>query len=473
MKKLFLSMKRALLPLAGLLMSFALIQDASAMPAFARQTGKACNTCHFQHYPILNEYGMEFKAGGYTDMGKQGEVKGKGLSIPGIFNASLFTKIRYQKDNGKDGSDAVGAPIKTTHSGEIQFPDEFALLIGGRVTDNIGFMMENQFANSPLTGGAGGGFLAGFKLPMTFKVGKGMKAGVTPFLTDGLGAAYGFEQLSTGAVRNIRSNEHRNETSAHQYVFYGGTGPVDLGGATDPVTGLANVRLNAGAASGIAFSLWDPAFQVAYTRWTPHHIAQAGSNVGGVGAGLLRAVWTPTFGDWSLGVGLQSYQGSNMRFLNAGTVHYVDTRGTAFDFQAHGALGNMPLGVYFTHATAPGQAAAVVSKNLFNNNVNTRKATVIMGELGVLPNKATVTLAYRSANSGNNAVTDGGNDSGWTLGGTYQLAQNVQLQLDHSTRTSAANGVGRYGVTNCVAPTCINPTTRGSAMTTFMLSAGF
>ncbi len=473
MKKLMLWMKKAIFSVAGVLSVVAFAPEVSAMPAFARQTGKACNTCHFQHYPILNEYGMEFKAGGYTDMGKQGEVKGKDLSIPGIFNASLFTKIRYQKDNGKDGSNNAGAPIKTTHSGEIQFPDEFALLIGGRVSDNIGFMIENQFAGAGLNGG-GTGFLAGFKLPITFKVGKGMKAGVTPFLTDGLGASYGFEQLSTGVVRNIRSNEHRNETSAHQFVFFGGTGPVNLDAAvTDPVTGVANVRMNAGAASGLAFSLWDPSFNLAYTRWTPHHIAQAGSNVGGLGAGMVRAVWTPTIGDWSLGVGLQAYMGSNMRFINAGTIQYVDTKGTGFDLQAHGAVGNMPLGVYFTHATAPGSPVGAASVNLFNNNVNARKATVIMGELGVIPNKATVTLAYRAANTGNIAVTDGGNDSGWTLGATYQVTQNVQLQVDHSTRTNAANGVGRYGVTNCVAPTCINPTTRGNAMTTLMLSAGF
>ncbi len=456
------------LALGGAFVAAAIVATPSqAMPAFARQTGKACNTCHFQHYPALNEYGMEFKAGGYTDMGKQEQVKGKELSIPGIFNASLYTKIRYVKDNGKDGSDTAGASIKTTHSGEIQFPDEFALLIGGRVTDNIGFMIENQFA------GGGVGFLAGFKLPFTFKVGKSMKAGVTPFLTDGLGASYGFEQLSTGAVRNIRANENRSETSAMQYVFFGGTGPVNLDAAvTDPVTGAATVRHNAGAASGIAFSLWDPSFNVAYTRWTPHHLVEAGSNVGGLGAGLLRAVWTPTVGDWSLGIGLQSYMGGNMRFLNSGTIQYVDTKGTAFDFQAHGAFGNMPLGIYLTHANAPGQAAATTTKNLFNENVNARRATAIVAELGVIPNKATVTLSYRAANTGTATVADGGKDNAWLIGGTYQIAQNVQLQINHSTRTNRADGVGRYGVTNC--PTlCANPTTRGSSQTLLMLSAGF
>jgi hypothetical protein len=456
------------LALGGAFITAAIVATPSqAMPAFARQTGKACNTCHFQHMPILNEYGMEFKAGGYTDMGKQAEVKGKELSIPGIFNASLYTKIRYQKDNGKDGTDNAANSVKTTHSGEIQFPDEFALLIGGRVTDNIGFMIENQFA------GGGVGFLAGFKLPITFKVGKSMKLGMTPFLTDGLGASYGFEQLSTGAVRNIRSNEHRNETSAMQYVFFGGTGPRDTANA-DPFAAVVGTgtRVTAGAASGLAFSLWDPSFNVAYTRWTPHHLVEAGSNVGGLGSGLLRAVWTPTFGDWSLGIGIQSYMGSNVRFLPGGDnaqQTMVDTRGTAFDVQAHGAFGNMPLGVYLTHATAPGTPVGAASVNLFNENVNSRRATVILAELGVIPNKATVSLGYRAANSGSNVAADGGKDNSWTLGATYQVAQNVQLQVDHSTRTSRADGVGRYGVTNYVA----GGTTRGSAMTTFMLSAGF
>ncbi|MBI4986147.1 MAG: hypothetical protein HZC24_12625 [Rhodocyclales bacterium] len=446
---------------------------SQAMPAFARQTGKACTTCHFQHYPILNEYGQEFKASGYTDMGKQGEVKGKELSIPGIFNASLYTKVRYQKSNGTDGRDAAGNSAKTTHSGELQFPDEFALLIGGRVAENIGFMIENQFA------GGGKGFLAGFKLPMVYKVGKGMKAGVTPFLTDGLGASYGFEQMSTGAVRNIRSNEHRNETSALQYVFFGGSGPRSLDAANqDPYAAAGtNTRIAAGAASGVAFSLWDPAFNVAYTFWTPHHLAEAGSNAGGLSSGLLRAVWTPTFGDWSMGIGVQAYSGSNVRLNNAGTIQFVDTKGTGFDVQAHGAVANMPLGLYFTYATTPGSKAGCnnttgLACNLFNENPNTKRATAILAELGVLPSKATLSLGYRSANSGAAAGADGGSDNSWTLGGTYQITQNVQLQVDHSTRSKRADGVGRYGVTNCTVA-CATPTTRGTSMTTFMLSAGF
>ncbi|MBI5232947.1 MAG: hypothetical protein HY880_01185, partial [Deltaproteobacteria bacterium] len=36
--------------------------DSDAVPAFARQTGFSCLTCHFQHFPGLNAFGRTFKA---------------------------------------------------------------------------------------------------------------------------------------------------------------------------------------------------------------------------------------------------------------------------------------------------------------------------------------------------------------------------------------------------------------------------
>ncbi|MBI4997306.1 MAG: hypothetical protein HZC22_10515, partial [Rhodocyclales bacterium] len=192
---------------------------SQAVPAFARQTGKACSTCHFQHYPALNSYGQDFKAGGFTDMGKQPLLKGSDLSLPSILNASLFFKFRYQDTNGKDT-----AGTATAASGDWQVPDEFALLFGGRVTDNIGFMLEGQLADNTAP------FLAGFKMPAMYKVGEEIKAGVVPYTTDALGAAYGFELLNTGTVRNVRVNEHRSETSAQQYI-----------GTATPATGAAFV----------------------------------------------------------------------------------------------------------------------------------------------------------------------------------------------------------------------------------------
>ncbi|MEK6538636.1 MAG: hypothetical protein AABZ46_05880, partial [Nitrospirota bacterium] len=93
--------------------------DAEAVPAFARQTGLSCSTCHFQHFPALNAFGRSFKAGGYTMVGGQSMIEGDMLSVPSVLNASMVMKLRYQKTNGSDNIE--------TDKGELQFHDEAAL----------------------------------------------------------------------------------------------------------------------------------------------------------------------------------------------------------------------------------------------------------------------------------------------------------------------------------------------------------
>ncbi len=384
-----------------------------AVPAFARQTGKACATCHFQHYPALNDYGRDFKANGYLAMGKQGTVKGtkdNELSLPDVLNASVFLKVRHQQSNGTDAADAP-----TTASGQWQAPDEFALLFGGRITPNIGFLLEGQLIDATAP------FLAGFKMPFMYEV-AGKKVGVIPFTTDALGVAYGFELLNTGAVRNVRVMEHRKETSAQQYI------------GTD------------GPAHGAAFVIFDPSWFVNYTRWAPVH--------GGVSqspqSNYLRAAYTPSLGDWDLAVGTQIWGGSSRNEAN----ELLQTKAWAVDAQAQGEFMNHPVGIYLTHATAPAQTAGVANYK-FGGKANAVTATTIAVEYGIIPNKATLTFAYRLADNGD---ATNSTDNAFTIGATYQLAQNAQLQFQHSNRSG-----NRYEGTAA----------KGNSLTTFMLSSGF
>lgn len=418
-----MKMKKIVLSLAGVMAATAFAPEASAIPAFARQQGKACLTCHFQHYPALNDYGRSFKAGGYTDMGKQGLIKGEGMSLPEVANSSLFFKFRYIKDNGADTS---GTP--TEASGDWQIPDEFALLMGGRVAENIGYMFEGQLADGAAP------TLAGFKMPIMFPVGEGeMKVGVVPFSTDGLGASYGFELLNTGVVRNVRVAEQRSETSAIQYIVGGNVV------AGDP----------AGASQGVAFVVADPMFFANVTKYA--HGAASGNKMLG-GLTYLRAAVTPTVGEWDVGAGFASWSGTAS---DATGLAGNDFKATAIDAQAQGAVAGMPLGVYFTYATAPASGTTV---NEFNQGTaNAKKATAFLAELGVLPG-VTVIAAYRKADTG--AATNSKDDA-ITIGGTYALAQNVNLQLTHTSRSK--NGTaGRYS----------GSTTKGDQRILFMLSAG-
>ena len=406
-------MKKIVLSLAGVLAATAFAPEASAVPAFARQQGKACSTCHFQHYPALNDYGRSFKAGGYTDMGKQGLIKGPAMSLPEVANSSLFFKFRYQDSNG---TDPAGAP--TTASGEWQIPDEFALLMGGRVAENIGYMFEGQLASGTAP------VLAGFKMPIMFPVGEGeMKIGVVPFSTDALGAAYGFELLNTGAVRNIRVSEMRSETSAQQYI---GT---------------------ARGAQGVAFVVADPMFFVNVSKYAD---GGAGGQKMLGGLTYLRAAVTPTVGEWDIGAGIQSWSGT---ITDATGVTGSDVKATAIDAQAQGAVAGMPLGVYFTYATAPATSGGSV--NALNGNPNSEKATTVMAEFGVLPGTVTVMAAYRKGDTG--AATNSKDDA-LTFGATYAIAQNVSFQVSHTTR-SKNGATGRYDG-------------GGDQLTNFMLSAG-
>ncbi len=408
--------------------------DSQAVPAYARQTGAECSACHFQKYPALNDFGRSFKANGYTLMGTQGKVEGERLSLPDTLNAGLFFKIRYQESNGIENTDE-----RTTNSGELQFPDEAVLILGGRVAENIGFMFEGQMADPSAS------FMAGFKLPMTFDVG-GLKASAISYTTESLGSAYGFELLSTGAVRNIRVNEHRQDTSAAQY----------LGTAT--------------AAEGIAFVLYDPLWHINVGKWSPNHAGTAnGKQSAAPTATYVRAAVTPRWGVWDIGVGIQSWTGSAQEGVDPAPVFpattatpniTLATRAFVLDAQAQGEAFSMPLGIYFSHGAARATSPGGV-ENLFNSSARDKQATTITAELGISQSPhITVLVAYRQGDNG--AASGGEEDNALTFGANYRIAQNVGLHFIYSKYSGNAHN----GATS-------TPGEAGDELATLMLSAGF
>jgi hypothetical protein len=432
-------MKKIVLSIAGVMAAAAFAPEAAAIPAFARQTGMACNACHQQHYPVLNGFGQAFKAAGYTMMGAQEKVEGEHLSIPATLNAAILLKARYQKTNGVDPVGTVSGT--TTNGGQWQIPDEMSLFFGGRIAENMGFMMENNLVGGPL-----GGIIAGFKLPIVFDMGAA-KLSVIPFLTDALGVAYGYDESSTGMVRGIRWAEHRAEISAMQYVGNG-----------------------AGAATGLAFVAKGDMGYINITRFAPDFAAAAGATSPQLRSNFVRIAATPTMGDWAMHIGAaftsgQSYQGTanNAPFTTntvtgavtantaAGIPTLVETRATSLDFQAHGQVGGKDLGVYATWAKAPGQAAATVVKNVYNAGVGDKKAWTIGADYSVIPHVLHIGAAYR------NATTAAGlGDDATTITAVYDLTQNVALHANYSAYSGGARGVAA-----------------GNSLATFMLEAAW
>lgn len=384
-----------------------------AVPAFARQMEVECNSCHFQQFPLLNQFGRAFKAGGFI-MSTQPHIEGDRMDMPNVLNASFITKIRYQKTNGDS------SPEEGTDKGELQFPDEAALFLGGQVGEHIGFALEAQFADPDAPA------FASFKMPVVYDV-AGAKVSVIPFTTDGLGASFSFELLNTGAVRNIRVTEHRKEVSAQQYL------------GTD------------GAATGFAFVAANDVGFINISQWAPVHGTNDNSFLN-----YFRVAATPQVGNWDLGIGGQLWSGTS-----EGTFGDEEPAGTkkkaeawAIDAQAQGAVGSMPLGVYLTYGVAGKTTGG--TPNIFNTGTaDDKTAATIVADLGVLP-FTQVSLAYRTADNGK---ATNSSDDATALGVKYMLTQNVQLSLNHTIYSGDANKNNRGGA--------------GDQLSTLMIFAGF
>jgi hypothetical protein len=184
------------------------------------------------------------------------------------------------------------------------------------------------------------------------------------------------------------------------------------------------------------------------TVWTPNH----GSVALDRPTYYLRAAATPTVGRWHLGGGVQWWWGTS------GTIGRA-TEALAFDVQAHGSAGRVPLGIYLSYARAPGSPphAAAADSNFFNALPYAQWAVAGAAEVGVIPRRLTVGLAYRDARTGADQLfvataaspfptfpaisiypppsgyfVNRDVDRAFTMSSTLLLAQNLELHVSHT-----------------------------------------
>jgi hypothetical protein len=453
----------------GLLLS---MPQAQAVPAFARQMGVPCNTCHFQHFPMLNAFGRAFKESGFTATGTP-LIESDNFSLPANLNAALFTNIRFQQSNG-----AKDPTAHTSNNGEWIIPGETSLFIGGRISPNMGGLVEGDVGASGTSPGAG--FLASIKLPFIYSVTDTINVGVVPF-SAGLGPAYAYETLNTGAVGNHFMNlVHITSMSAMQFIQ----------------VAYSQEEVDGNLAEGVAAFAASDTFFVTVAKWSPNHdIVDAFGASAAMTSDYVRVAVTPQVGSWDLGFGAQYFGGnSNAVGQNGSTVDTTDpacpancpvitgsntftpyrTRAWAVDGQMQGAiqsLHDMPLGVYISYAQAPGSSPGS-AQNIYNPYSETKQAASIAAELGAFADgRGTVQLAYLWAKTGN-ATYSGANAT--TLGLTYLPWENVQLALYQTWYTgsahssAAANSGDVYGLGNL-----IDASGSGTSLTSVNLAAGF
>ena len=413
-------MKKVALSLAGVLAAATFAPEASAVPAFARQTGMACSACHAQHFPILNGFGRAFKAAGFTMMGSQEKIEGDKISLPANLNFGVLAKVRFQKSNGNTAKpvDNRGGLVDgaDTNDGQFQFPDEYSLFWGGRVADTglvkVGTMTEFDAAF--------GGTL-GLRIPVVVDLDT-VKLSVIPYATDALGPFYGYSESSTGVTRGIRWAEHRKEISAHQYVGMG-----------------------AGAATGIALVAHTDMGYINVSRWSPNLWYLGNNPDGTVQSGArpestaLSIAVTPTIGDFAIVAGVDYLTGSsilnnvNVDSVPSGLVRQ-DTNAVGASAQAHGEVAGMEAGFYASWAKTPGSFNTTsldadgkkIGNSAFNSNPGAKKAFALGADFTVIPHTLSLGAAYRGASNGK----AGSNDDAITLAAVYDLAQNVAFHAD-------------------------------------------
>ncbi|HEY0665473.1 MAG TPA: hypothetical protein VGD24_05375 [Gallionella sp.] len=432
----------AMTVLAGLL-----TQDASASAVFARQTGMACTSCHFQHFPLLNGFGRAFKSSGFTMMGAQGRVEGADLTIPNTLNLSVLATAGYEKSNRAK----VSVLEKNSGDGLYYAPasgGELALSFGGRIGENAGFLGELG------TGDAVGAYISA-KMPIQFDLSSiasfGTRVGIVPFATDAQGASYGYEVLNTGAnaVHTMSpapgfNRAHSGAVSAQQYL------------GTD------------GAAKGLAFVLSNPNGFVNITRYDRTGIA--GARFAAMGSTYLRVAGLIPLAGWeALAVGAQTWGGSSAVNDPAGLAPLVQaaTQAYAADVQLQGHLNDMPLGIYASYARAPVIAANTATGHVGNayntyqtldatgnlvttTGIKEKSAVNIAAELGIVPNVFTLGAGLRRGTSGN-----GLSDNAVFLTGTYQMLQNIIWSLSYTNASGGywySNAAGN-GTTDLIGKT--------------------
>ena len=108
---------------------------AEALPAYARQTGQPCASCHTA-FPELTPFGRRFKIGGYTMQG--GDWQGPPLSA---FYMAGFTHTNSPQDS---------PPAPGTHTNDNLVSQQVSGFIAGRLYGNLGSFI--QITGNPTPG---------------------------------------------------------------------------------------------------------------------------------------------------------------------------------------------------------------------------------------------------------------------------------------------------------------------------------
>ena len=394
---------------------------SEAVPAFARQTGAACLNCHFQAIPRLAAFGRNFRMNAFRDMGEQALIEDEHLSLPAVFNASFLMKARFSTGDQKTTTAGVttttakGGLIGTPATGSslaVQFPDETALLFGGRLGEHAGLFNEFGFNGTAFD-------VLGYKIAYVFDLDSGIVA-LALGSTDALGMSSIMNDPSNAVSRNTRGVQTRAFALRSTVHHTGATGLGVYGHLNDMLYFAVGTSLGqsaGGAAVGNAGVdvVMSPYLRAAYT---------------GEVAGMDAVI-----GGWYAKTNVANYK--QLAVAKDPRTEY------GIDIQLQGDVGDLSVGFY-----APIVLSAKTDTPLTATEV---KVTGYMPMVQIASGPMGVRLAYDYAKT-TTTVAGIGTSSKYTnfvVGAWYDVAQNLtlDLEMDAMKTTTAATSVKQTATT--------------------------
>ncbi|MDX8403927.1 MAG: hypothetical protein R8K54_05920 [Mariprofundaceae bacterium] len=393
---------------------------SEAVPAFARQTGAACLSCHFQTIPRLTAFGRNFRMNAFRDMGEQGLIEDEHLSLPATFNAAFLMKARFSTGTIEDGAGlekskggVIGTPAGNGESIAVQFPDESALLFGGRLGEHAGIFNEWDVIN---------GSMLGAKMAYVFDLDAGLVA-LTIGTTDALGMPSIFNDPSNAVSRNTRGIQARARSLRSTVMHTGATAVGAYAYLADSIYVAVGTSLGKDA---------------------------GGTQVGNSGVDVtinpyFRAAWTGDVAGFDVLAGGWYAQTSDANYKRSALQTKNERTEYGLDFQAQGDLGDVSIGFYLPivlssktkNAATAGSAA--IAANAFHAAVlavaptlaGEDKVTGFMPYVNIGFGRAGVRLGYDSSTTESTLVGVADvDDTNFIFGAWYDVAQNLILDLE-------------------------------------------
>ncbi|MGO9943636.1 MAG: hypothetical protein ACLPIC_12840 [Rhodoblastus sp.] len=129
--------------LLALVVNCGVADKAAAIPAFARQTGQTCSTCHTA-FPQLTPFGRRFKLGGYTAGG--GDTKDLPQLSFMLQSGYTHYNVGLTAPTGNYSSPPGGGFNGVNNY--VDLAQQIAIFYGGRIYGNLGGMLQATFSNS-------------------------------------------------------------------------------------------------------------------------------------------------------------------------------------------------------------------------------------------------------------------------------------------------------------------------------------